>query len=1282
MLKLSSWMAILVVTAVCIDTSASLARDVRGAGPPALRFAPSALAAEQCPSSPLDPPDAGDTTFVADCDDHLDTGCTFKSDVPNGRLRFPIMVDRVVGNRDKLKANGLIRETATLTMPAFDVDFSGGGSGTPPERDRVSFNGHVLTPEFLSGQDNEWKLNQYEVPIEWVEFPNDPDDGGTVEPKENFVEIEIDTLSLPDEDTWCTAIDWATLQIDVARPVVYAHGILSDGGVWDASPFRWLSHLRDELGIPSDNGLDMGPLDSIQSNAGKIAGRVARARARWGVDKVDLVAHSKGGLDSREYVEGHDDVERVIQLGTPNAGSPLADTVEAGVIRLLGPIPALLINVLATPAGYQLTTFYMDIYNSFHGRNAKVRYTALAGRYDPDCFPLFSLSCAADRAMEFIVGSGDLIVPVSSVHALPYTSNRTFASSGGNRQATHTSLEKSESVYDRVSDQIEVFGDRSAKPQALALANGSTPVLTITSSIAHGEVHLRDLPIDEQVPTTITLFFPNGDLDLSLISPSGVRLDASTVIGRADVARGAGEILGGFMESYALTLPEVGIWKVEVAAASVTDPSGAVVYSVSSWMENPTTRMDATIADPYVAVGDSVRLEAQLSKGASPQLGATVSAIVLRSDQTRTETALLDDGVGADTVAGDGRYAALFTDTSAPGMYRVLFSATGGSPAFAREQLGLFTVSSSSVDVGGAITDFGEDSDGDGLFNELVVQIPLTTTAAGDYLVAGTLRDPSGNTHEASAQVHLAAGGGPAQLRFDGESIYNNGVDGPYTLAELKVAEVQGMDILPVLFASDVHQTTAYNHRSFQHAALRLNGTGSAVGVDNNANGLFDRLVVDVGVDVATAATYEWTARLTDRNGVELGFAAGSGFLAVGENSLRLEYSGASIGANCLDGPYSVRGLLAFGAGSSLVANLALTTESFKVEQFEGGTSCSADLGVTKEATPTSLAVGEEVTYVLTASNSGPGDGRSVIVTDTLPSGLGSVSVPAGCSISGTTITCALGDLLSGTSQAITITGIATAAGTLTNQADVSGERADGESNNDSDQAVVEVTGTSEPIVATFLPTRDTYLRKGNSNANEGASPLLQVGRPYRALLDFDLDAIRATVESGGLVSAKLVLAPSDPRGLRRGRGRTFSLHRLQQSWVEGNGKNALVPLRSRARGEGTGATWNCAADANIANQQPECGSSGWSLSRPDRWPFLSTPIDEIAVAPGAEELELDLTEELCSILSSTSATYGFILKGSDVGPSGRLQLSSREGEHPPRLEIEFAPGAAGSCAR
>ena len=407
-----------------------------------------------------------------------------------------------------------------------------------------------MPTEFLTGADGVWKLNSFRVPIEWVRFPADPGQGGTPTPADNVVQIDVDTAN--SDEVWCTSIDWAALSIEVARPVVLAHGILSSGATWSSV---WVPRLT-ALGLPNSNELNMGRLDSIQNNAAKISAVVASSRTRWGVDKVNLVCHSKGGLDSRHFVEGSDSVEQVIQLGTPNAGSPLADTVQGASLYFLGGIPTLIINELAGPAGVQLTQTYMRLlYNPFHGSNPNVRYTALAGDYSTGCFFLNIFCHPVDRLLLAITGRGDTIVPIRSVHAMGFTQNRVYGSSGSDGSAKHTSQTGSTNIFNGLRDRVQAYGRLATlEPDPAETAAGHTA--TAGAFIHQGETQTQLVPIDSNAPAFFSLAYPSGDLSLALISPSGRRYDPATIQGDTSVSHEKSEILGGFFEVYNFAAPE------------------------------------------------------------------------------------------------------------------------------------------------------------------------------------------------------------------------------------------------------------------------------------------------------------------------------------------------------------------------------------------------------------------------------------------------------------------------------------------------------------------------------------------------------------------------------------------------------------------------------------------------------------------------------------------------------------------------------------------------------
>ena len=129
-------------------------------------------------------------------------------------------------------------------------------------------------------------------------------------------------------------------------------------------------------------------------------------------------------------------------------------------------------------------------------------------------------------------------------------------------------------------------------------------------------------------------------------------------------------------------------------------------------------------------------------------------------------------------------------------------------------------------------------------------------------------------------------------------------------------------------------------------------------------------------------------------------------------------------------------------------------------------------------------------------------------------------------------------------------------------------------------EAVTELTLTAE---------KDSFLRKGNPDRNEGANPglRLQASGDNRVVVGFDQAAID---DFGDVTTATMVLTISEnANNWGQSNDRTVDAHPLLVDFAEGNGQNAGVPGAQSTRGNGPGVTWNCAEDAEIANQQTDC---------------------------------------------------------------------------------------------
>jgi len=272
------------------------------------------------PPSPFVPPPVDDHTFLWD---GTKTLCAL------GSIEFGILVTRYVGagNPDgtlldpaALAANRVVSTTATLEMPAYNVNSP---APTHEARLRVTFNGVDLG--FLTGRPAAWALDSFAVPIGAVRFPGLPAPGAAPTPAINTVRIDVDTT----DEGWCTAIDWGKLRFRAMSPVIMIHGWQGSGRYFDKRGFK---ATFDSWDIPNDNSISMsaGGDASVAANAAALDTLIPPIVRRFGVDSAHLIAHSKGGLDSRAwlgtYARSHSfRILSLTTLSTPHAGSSLAD---------------------------------------------------------------------------------------------------------------------------------------------------------------------------------------------------------------------------------------------------------------------------------------------------------------------------------------------------------------------------------------------------------------------------------------------------------------------------------------------------------------------------------------------------------------------------------------------------------------------------------------------------------------------------------------------------------------------------------------------------------------------------------------------------------------------------------------------------------------------------------------------------------------------------------------------------------------------------------------------
>lgn len=471
------------------------------------------------------------------------------------------------------------------------------------------------------------------------------------------------------------------------KPIILVHGLWSNAAAWAPFPgFAESLHPGYAGRVIPVAGMDTGlfPLDAlleptathqmftrttIGQNAASLDAYVDAVRKATGACHVDIVAHSMGGLISRHWIhhtmpQAEDDGERMlrhlVQLGTPNEGSPCADDIMAMYPSLVAGAPTTFTATQPPNNVIELTTS-----QAIHGFSPQVNNTKGV--------PIF---LAYSDILPFtcrLLESGDGVVAVSSALAR-VTSNPTFAGTSL-VSMIHTAMTGDKGLFDGFIGGILAEppgggapGYRVAEPQKQAQEAG-------TSAGAAGEQYfitarhdvMRDLPLVVDLPV------PGGTaFGISYLAPAvaSSRLTDPTGAEVAYVAAGTEAATLG-LRAHTVANPVPGTWRLTMQQSSVDRAS----ILLAAWIAGSDLTVEGSAA--AAAEANHALVVAQLVRGVQPVTGATVWAVAI-AEGGISRFPLRDDGAAGDETSGDGRYSALFRP-EASGRHLVAIDATAGS---------------------------------------------------------------------------------------------------------------------------------------------------------------------------------------------------------------------------------------------------------------------------------------------------------------------------------------------------------------------------------------------------------------------------------------------------------------------------------------------------------------------------------------------------------------------------------------------------------------------------
>ncbi len=286
--------------------------------------------------------------------------------------------------------------------------------------------------------------------------------------------------------------------------------------------------------------VDLEPHGSIWANARELKGELEAITAYYGVAAVNVVGHSKGGLDTQTAIvhsAAFPLVSSFIALGSPFGGTELADFACSPLGQPLG---------LCNPATSNMRTAYMTFVRAVtDGRpqNDGVAGYLVRGTHCTP-FPL-SIACV------LIPGEDDGIVPAWSA----------FGTTEATPLQDRADLDHLElHLFQNYDDSIFApFTEAAASAPVAPTASPATRFASSDYGVRGGSLagpSVVHIPVEAGLSEVSFRLLSSRLARVSIVGPDGTRLDGGTLPTAADA------LLHGFVHEARVAQPAAGVWRV------------------------------------------------------------------------------------------------------------------------------------------------------------------------------------------------------------------------------------------------------------------------------------------------------------------------------------------------------------------------------------------------------------------------------------------------------------------------------------------------------------------------------------------------------------------------------------------------------------------------------------------------------------------------------------------------------------------------------------------------
>ncbi len=623
---------------------------------------------------------------------------------------------------------------------------------------------------------------------------------------------------------------------------------LADWLVDDMGYEVWIAHLET---TPLDLGTLSGGTPSLYLNAKCLRNQIEYV-ATQNPQPITIIAHSMGGVVSRAAIrdlEPEVKVGALFTLGSPHAGIPIDSIVTNP------PFSNICISHVAI---CEMAYSKMFNYNHVNKNLSYIDYYFIGGNGGTGFISKILQAAGGGETNDGLVGQESAVGWAYSIGG--FTSNWADASIPFQyyTDETHPARSTPEKAYYvgqndpgntiggiKYSDsylcikalwQGQTLSSNNcspATPQQPLEANSQQEYSFTdidTGSLAANEVTSVQISSDTANPILFYVNWNGGNApSVTLTRPDGQVIDPTYAEAHPaevtyETGTGAENPEAAPYIGYYLTSGQIGSWIINITA---TD---AIEYQAFGMLESSNIILNAQTDNDSYQINQVATITATLNNNGAGLPGATVIASLDRMDG-------IQDAVSLSDPDNDGIYTGAYEIPNAPGYLTIDVTATGTNNGiiFTRQKNLIVTIAPDNLTFTGNYADAPNDENADSFYEYLDFSMEVNANVAKEYSISAELYAGNQLITQSSGFYTLTGGIQDVTLKFDGNSIREKGLDGPYIIKNLYVTP---LDVgVPDLSVENIWTTSYYDHSQFgTHPCYTLTLTHSGSGDDPIAN--------------------------------------------------------------------------------------------------------------------------------------------------------------------------------------------------------------------------------------------------------------------------------------------------------------------------------------------------------------------------------------------------------------------------------------------------------------